>query len=101
NEDSKFGFNLTNGQADEAFEQLKQHPSLKLKGLHSHIGAQIFNPKSFVMAVHLLFDKIKEWKQSFHFIPEVMNFGSGVGIRYTKEDDPLQNDYNVNEIVST
>src|SRR5699024_6972788 len=74
---------------------------LKLKGVHSHIGSQIFNPKSFVMAVHLLFDKIKEWKQSFQFIPEVMNFGGGFGIRYTKEDDPLPNDYHVKEIVRT
>ena len=101
NEDSKFGFNLTNGQADEAFVQLKDHPYLKLKGVHSHIGSQIFNPKSFVMAVQVLFDKIKEWKQSFQFIPEVMNFGGGFGIRYTKEDDPLPNDYHVKEIVRT
>lgn len=101
NEDSKFGFNLSNGQADKAFEQLKHHPYIKLKGVHSHIGSQIFNPKSFVMAVQLLFDKVKEWKELFHFVPEVMNFGGGFGIRYTKEDDPLPNDYHVKEIVRT
>src|SRR5699024_2596433 len=86
---------------DEAFAQLKQHPYLKLKGVHSHIGSQIFNSKSFVMAVQVLFDKIKEWKQSFQFIPELMNFGGGFGIRYTKEDDLLPNDYHVKDIVRT
>src|SRR5699024_8216195 len=101
NEYLKYGFNLTNGQADEAGAQLKHHTYLKLKGVHSHIGSQIFNSISFVMGVQVLFDKIKELKQSFQFIPEVMNFGGGFGIRYTKEDDPLPNDYHVKEIVRT
>lgn len=101
NEDSKFGFNLQNGQADEAFERIKDHSHIKLKGLHSHIGSQIFNPKSFVLAVELLFEKIKQWQLSANFIPEVMNFGGGFGIRYTKDDEPLPNDYHVKEIVQT
>ena len=99
NEDSKFGFNLQNGQADKAFERIIHHPHIKLKGLHSHIGSQIFNPKSFVLAVDLLFEKIKEWQVSNQFVPEVMNFGGGFGIRYTKDDEPLPNDYHVKEIV--
>src|SRR5690625_4846556 len=33
NEDSKFGFNLDNHQADNAFERLKNHPSIHLIGL--------------------------------------------------------------------
>src|SRR5690625_980894 len=99
NEDSKFGFNLQNGQADKAFERIIHHPHIKLKGLHSHIGSQIFNPKSFVLAVDLLFEKIKEWQVSNQFVPEVMTFGGGFGIRYTKDDEPLPNDYHVKEIV--
>src|SRR5690625_4161995 len=99
NEDSKFGFNVENGQIDEAFQRIIHHPQMKLKGLHSHIGSQIFNPKSFILAVELLFAKIKEWKTTTQFIPEVMNFGGGFGIRYTKDDDPLPNDYHVKEIV--
>src|SRR5699024_9593911 len=43
NEDSKFGFNLANNQANLAFKKLHQHPRIQLKGLHSHIGSQIFN----------------------------------------------------------
>src|SRR5699024_3582544 len=42
NEDSKFGFNLENGQADEAFRLLHNHSHIRLQGLHSHIGSQIF-----------------------------------------------------------
>src|SRR5690625_5452034 len=31
NEDSKFGFNLSNGQADQAFELLRNHESIHFK----------------------------------------------------------------------
>jgi|SRR5690625_355813 len=99
NEDSKFGFNIQNGQVDEAFRRVQDLPQLKLKGLHSHIGSQIFNPQSFVLAVDLLFDKINEWKQAYDFIPDIMNFGGGFGIRYTKEDEPLSNKEHVRNIV--
>ncbi|MFP3345746.1 diaminopimelate decarboxylase, partial [Halomonas sp. SIMBA_159] len=42
-EDSKFGFDLNNGQADRAFEQTYSHGHLELIGLHCHIGSQIFD----------------------------------------------------------
>ena len=99
NEDSKFGFNLQNDQLDEAFKLVNKYDRIKLKGLHSHIGSQIFNSKSFVLAVDMLFDKIKQWKETTNFVPEVMNFGGGFGIRYTKEDEPLPNDQHVTKIV--
>jgi len=88
NEDSKFGFNLDNYQADNAFERLKNHPSIHLIGLHSHIGSQIFSEKSFLLAVDALFGLVQKWNLSDDFIPKVMNFGGGFGIRYTKEDTP-------------
>ena len=99
NEDSKFGFNLQNGQADEAFKQLKNHKNIKLKGVHSHIGSQIFSSKSFLLAVEALFNLIESWYKSDNFIPEVMNFGGGFGIRYTKEDKPIPYNYYVEDIV--
>lgn len=99
NEDSKFGFNLQTDQVDEAFKLVNKYDRIKLKGLHSHIGSQIFNSQSFVLAVDMLFAKIKQWKETANFIPEVMNFGGGFGIRYTKEDDPIPNDQHVTKIV--
>src|SRR5690625_5641448 len=75
NEDSKFGFNLDNYQADNAFERLKNHPSIHLIGLHSHIGSQIFSEKSFLLAVDALFGLVQKWNLSDDFIPKVMNFG--------------------------
>lgn len=99
NEDSKFGFNLQNGQVEEAFQKLKNHPYIKLKGLHSHLGSQIFSTKSFVLAIEMLFDVIEDWHKNDGFTPEVMNFGGGFGIRYTKDDQPLPNEEYVYEMV--
>lgn len=99
NEDSKFGFNLQNGQVEEAFYRLKDHSHIRLKGLHSHLGSQIFSPKSFVLAVEILFELISKWYNEHRYVPEVLNLGGGFGIRYTKEDEPLPNDKYVYEMV--
>lgn len=100
NEDSKFGFNLQNGQVEKAFERLHHHPHINFKGLHCHIGSQIFTTKSFTLAVEMVFEVIAKWNKEHHFSPEVMNFGGGFGIRYTKDDHPLPNDEHVTELVN-
>ncbi|HLR60579.1 MAG TPA: diaminopimelate decarboxylase [Pseudogracilibacillus sp.] len=99
NEDSKFGFNLQNGQADQVFEILKNHPTIHLIGVHSHIGSQIFSEESFLLAVEALFNLIEQWFERDEFIPKVMNFGGGFGIRYTKEDTPIPYNKYVEAIV--
>src|SRR5690606_26241750 len=40
-EDSKFGFNLSNGSAFEAVRQVIAASNLELLGVHSHIGSQL------------------------------------------------------------
>ncbi|MBM7569773.1 diaminopimelate decarboxylase [Aquibacillus albus] len=89
NEDSKFGFDLSNGQAEKAFLLLNQQKNIHVKGLHCHIGSQIFETEGFVMATKRLFETISKWKQEHHYSPTVLNLGGGFGIRYTEEDDPL------------
>ena len=42
-DDQKFGLSLSNGAAAEAVRRLLTSPHLRLVGLHSHIGSQIFD----------------------------------------------------------
>lgn len=93
NEDSKFGFNLSNGQAEEAFKLVHGHPAIHFKGLHCHIGSQIFDPDRFIAASERLFQELAKWKEVYGYQPEVLNLGGGFGIRYTAEDTPLP--YNI------
>lgn len=88
--DSKFGFDLSNGQADEAFKALYEDEYLELKGMHCHIGSQIFETEAFSLAAKKVVDKMAEWKQQYAFEATVLNLGGGFGIRYTAEDAPLE-----------
>ncbi|WP_163537696.1 diaminopimelate decarboxylase [Gracilibacillus sp. YIM 98692] len=88
-DDSKFGFNLTNGQAEKALLNLISIDSIHVKGLHCHIGSQIFETDGFMMAVQRLFETLSTWRDQYQFVASVLNLGGGFGIRYTDEDEPL------------
>ena len=89
-EDSKFGFDLKNGQTDKAFLELYNHPYINLLGMHCHIGSQIFETDAFRLAAEALMLKMVDWKENHEFICTVLNLGGGFGIRYTEVDKPLE-----------
>lgn len=99
-EDSKFGFDLNNGQAEQALERALSSSSFSVLGIHCHIGSQIFETTGFVLAAQKIFKKIAAWKEAYGFVPAVVNLGGGFGIRYTKEDDPIPVSEYVDQIVS-
>ncbi|WP_027964508.1 diaminopimelate decarboxylase [Halalkalibacillus halophilus] len=88
-EDSKFGFDLASGQADHAIELLQTSKHIQLKGIHSHIGSQIFETTGFKMAIDTIYQSLANWKEKFNFHAQVVNVGGGFGIKYTGNDDPL------------
>ncbi|CAM3059990.1 diaminopimelate decarboxylase [Filibacter tadaridae] len=99
-EDSKFGFDLKNGQADEAFLQLFNHPYIGLLGMHCHIGSQIFESDAFRLAAEALMSKMISWHEMHNFVCPVLNLGGGFGIRYTDEDKPLEPSAYVKEMAT-
>ncbi|MEH7451682.1 diaminopimelate decarboxylase [Gottfriedia acidiceleris] len=88
-EDSKFGFDIMSGQANEAVEVSLNSTNLKLLGVHSHIGSQIFEPDGFVHAINVLMSFLNGLKNDLAFTADILNVGGGFGIRYTSEDEPL------------
>jgi diaminopimelate decarboxylase len=99
-EDSKFGFDLQNGQAQTAIQTAMGNENIEVLGLHCHIGSQIFDPAGFLLAAQKIFEKLNTWKQEFNFEAKVLNLGGGFGIRYTKEDEPIQPSQYVEEIIA-
>ncbi|GKV65640.1 MULTISPECIES: diaminopimelate decarboxylase [unclassified Sporosarcina] len=89
-EDSKFGFDLKNGQTDRAFDALHDHQYINFLGMHCHIGSQIFETDAFRFAAEVLMEKMVKWRETYQFICPVLNLGGGFGIRYTEEDQPLE-----------
>jgi diaminopimelate decarboxylase len=99
-EDSKFGFDLQNGQAQTALQNALGDQNIEVLGLHCHIGSQIFDPTGFLLATQKIFEKLNAWKQEFSFEAKVLNLGGGFGIRYTKEDEPIEPSQYVEAIIS-
>ena len=52
--DSKFGFPISTGQAEEAVAQALALPSLELVGLHAHLGSPIFEVEPFQRTIDTL-----------------------------------------------
>jgi diaminopimelate decarboxylase len=80
-DDSKFGFGLASGMADEAIaraRKLHDREVLELKGVHAHIGSQIYLLESFDAEVEAL----ASW-----FVPlrlEELCVGGGLGVAYVE-----------------
>ncbi|SDH10154.1 diaminopimelate decarboxylase [Alteribacillus persepolensis] len=98
-EDSKFGFDLASGQADKVIKMLKDDAYIQLRGVHSHIGSQIFDTNGFVLTVEKLFSQFTRWKEEYDFVPEILNAGGGFGIRYVEGDEPLPPEHYVADLV--
>lgn len=87
--DSKFGFAISDKTAHEFTKYVLDKSNLVLKGFHCHIGSQIFEKQSFVLAATKMLDYINEIKNTLNFETEYLNMGGGFGIWYTDEDPKL------------
>ena len=50
--DSKFGFPIETGQAEEAIKLTTKMSNLDLQGIHFHLGSPIFETKPYVLAIN-------------------------------------------------
>jgi diaminopimelate decarboxylase len=87
-QDSKFGFGLADGRAEEAVRRLRDAAHLELVGVHAHIGSQIFELDSYRREVEVLFIALADWRRQSGFECCIFNMGGGLGIRYTSADMP-------------
>ncbi|MGB3474303.1 MAG: diaminopimelate decarboxylase [Mycobacterium sp.] len=91
-EDQKFGLSLASGAAMDAIRRVFAAEHLRLIGLHSHIGSQIFDVAGFELAAHrvigLLRDVVAEFGVDKTAQLSVIDLGGGLGISYQPQDDP-------------
>ena len=81
NLDSKFGFALATGQADDAVRRAADSPAMELVGLHLHIGSQVFSVDNFLEGLGKVAPFVTE-----HGLPELV-VGGGLGVAYVRGDD--------------
>ncbi|MBC7325189.1 MAG: diaminopimelate decarboxylase, partial [Moorella sp. (in: Bacteria)] len=86
--DSKFGFTLPNGQALAAARRVAELPGLEFRGLHCHIGSQIFELEPYGQAAAVMLELAAAVKEATGLITTELDLGGGFGIYYTDADHP-------------
>ncbi|MGZ4454726.1 MAG: diaminopimelate decarboxylase [Nocardioides sp.] len=89
-EDQKFGFSITSGDAFEAVRRVEAAAGLELRGLHSHIGSQIFDSSGFEVAARRVLALQARVSAELGLTLSEMDLGGGFGIAYTTQDDPSE-----------
>ena len=80
-DDSKFGFGLASGQADEAVRRATASAAIDLVGLHAHIGSQVFDAEFFEMAIEVMAPFVQKYG-----LPE-FSVGGGLGVAYVAGEE--------------
>ncbi|MEP1124914.1 MAG: diaminopimelate decarboxylase [Ilumatobacter sp.] len=79
--DSKFGFNLENGDAHRAVDRARRSSSMQLVGVHCHIGSNVFEASSFAKAAEVMADFAIPLD-----LPELV-LGGGLGVAYVAGEE--------------
>jgi diaminopimelate decarboxylase len=91
-EDQKFGLSVASGAAAAAVRRVFATDHLRLVGLHSHIGSQIFDVAGFELAAHRVIGLLQEVVAEFGVEKtaqiSTVDLGGGLGISYLAPDDP-------------
>ena len=85
-EDVKFGFSIASGAAWTAVEAVAQHPELELRGVHCHIGSQIFGSEAHEIATDRLMAFMAKYRDVYGTELPELDLGGGFGIAYVAGD---------------
>jgi diaminopimelate decarboxylase len=80
-DDSKFGFNLRNGDAQRAIERMRRSRSVELVGVHCHIGSNVFEAANFAKAAEVMAGFAVPLD-----LPELV-LGGGLGVAYVDGEE--------------
>ena len=79
--DSKFGFPLTDGIAEQAIRRARGSASMDFYGLHAHIGSQVFDVENFGRAIEAVAPFVNESGAN------EFSIGGGLGVAYVEGEE--------------
>lgn len=83
--DSKFGVPLDEDVIYPAIEAAINSPYVNFKGIHYHVGSQLFDNRSHLLALETTLQLVKKTKEKFDYELTELNVGGGFGVTYTNE----------------
>jgi diaminopimelate decarboxylase len=78
-EDSKFGFSIRSGAAAEAVTRARQSTAMRWRGVHAHLGSQIFDVSALRRGASVVA------RFALAHGAEELSLGGGVGVAYTDD----------------
>jgi diaminopimelate decarboxylase len=85
--ESKFGFPLANGQAEEAVSQASSASNLNLVGLHFHLGSPVPDVQPYDLAIEIVLRFARGMSQKFGFDLSEFDIGGGFAVPYTVDSE--------------
>jgi len=89
-EDVKFGFSIASGAAWSALQVVAEHPELELRGVHCHIGSQIFGSEAHEIATDRLMGFMAKYRDSYGAQLPELDLGGGFGIAYIDGEETVE-----------
>jgi diaminopimelate decarboxylase len=89
-EDVKFGFSIASGAAWTAVEAVAKYPELELRGVHCHIGSQIFGSEAHEIATDRLMGFMAKYRDSVGTELPELDLGGGFGIAYIAGEETVE-----------
>ena len=86
--DSKFGFPLAPGDAEEAVRLTLAADGLELRGYHVHLGSPIFSPEPYSRGIEVMASFAARMWDAFEFHWREFSVGGGFAVAYTPDQVP-------------
>ena len=84
--DSKFGIPIETGQALSFVARALELPHVDVRGLHAHVGSQVFDSQVFDDTADIMLRFLGELREKLGYTAAALNLGGGYGVRYTERD---------------
>lgn len=96
--DSKFGFAIETGAAEDITKLALSMKNINLLGFHCHVGSQLFDSDVYIRSAKIMLEFILHIKETFGFCASMLDLGGGYGVKYKNTDPDIDIYENILEV---
>ncbi len=96
--DSKFGFGIETGLAEEITRTALSLCHVSLIGFHCHVGSEVFDSDVFLRSAEIMLRFIAMVKERYGYEAGILDLGGGYGVRYLSDQPDIDIAANIMEV---